>query len=108
MAKAIIHAGICGFTTQVITKIEDDVCTITLTSECQAINRLGEMLKEVNPYREISTRRGTPQTLEAGMKYCTHAACPVPVGIIKAVEVAAGLALPADVTITVSKEQDPG
>lgn len=104
MAKAMVHAGICGFKTTVITKMEEDMCTITLTSECQAIHRLGEKLTEVNPFREISTRRGIPLTLEAGMKYCTHAACPVPVAIIKAVEVAAGLALPADVTITISKE----
>jgi hypothetical protein len=38
-----------------------------------------------------------------GAKHCTHAACPVPVGIIKAVEVETGLALPADVSIKLSK-----
>ena len=38
-----------------------------------------------------------------GAKYCTHAACPVPVGIIKAVEIEAGLALPTDVSIKLTK-----
>jgi hypothetical protein len=37
-------------------------------------------------------------------KYCTHAACPVASGIIKAVEVEAGLALPGDVSIKISKD----
>jgi hypothetical protein len=37
------------------------------------------------------------------MKYCTHAACPVPVAIVKAIEIEAGLALPTDVTIKLSK-----
>ena len=32
--------------------------------------------------------------------------CPVPSGIIKAIEVAAGLALPKDASIQVSKEED--
>jgi hypothetical protein len=41
-----------------------------------------------------------------GTKYCSHAACPVPVGIIKAIEVEAHLALPADVTIKLSKENE--
>jgi hypothetical protein len=36
------------------------------------------------------------------VKFCSHAACPVPVGIIKAIEVESNLALPADVTIKVS------
>jgi hypothetical protein len=44
-----------------------------------------------------------PKIHEAGHKHCYHAACPVPVGIIKAMEIEAGLALPEDVTIRLSK-----
>lgn len=57
----------------------------------------------VNPFKEISFRRAIPQTYQETMKYCTHAACPVPTGIIKAVEVESGLALPADVNIQITK-----
>jgi hypothetical protein len=39
-------------------------------------------------------------------KHCKHAACPVPSGIIKAVEVASGLALPKDASIQVSQEEN--
>lgn len=106
MAKAEIFAGICGFNTQVITRMEDDVVKISIQSECQAINRLGEVLTEVEPFGEISFRRGMPQTLQAGAKYCTHACCPVPVGIIKAVEVEAGLALPMEVQIRLAKTEE--
>jgi hypothetical protein len=104
MAKAEIFSGICGFNTQVEARMDGDVVKISVVSECPAINRLGANLTEVEPYHEISFRRGMPQTIEAGVKYCTHAACPVPVGIIKAVEVEAGLALPKDATIKVSKD----
>jgi hypothetical protein len=103
VAKAEIFAGICGFSTVVETSTEGKACRITISSECDAIQRLGQELTQVNPFQEISTRRAMPQTLQMGAKYCTHAACPVPVGIIKAVEVESGLALPADVTIKVSK-----
>ena len=34
---------------------------------------------------------------------CKPPACPVPVGILKAIEVEAGLALPADVTIKLAR-----
>jgi hypothetical protein len=39
-------------------------------------------------------------------KHCKHAACPVPSGIVKAVEVASGLALPKDASIKVRQETD--
>ncbi|HZY41159.1 MAG TPA: hypothetical protein VFF59_04075 [Anaerolineae bacterium] len=103
MATAEIFAGNCGFSTQVEAKLEGKVCQLTITSDCAAIRKLAEDLTEVNPYQEISSKRATPKTLEAGLKYCTHAACPVPVGIIKVVEIEAKLALPQDVTIKLSK-----
>lgn len=103
MARAEIVAGVCGFSTVVETSGEGKVCHIAISSECEAIQRLGQELTQVNPFQEISFRRAMPQTLQMGARYCTHAACPVPVGIIKAVEVESGLALPADVTIKLSK-----
>jgi len=103
MAKAEVHAGVCGFTTIVVTTLDGDVCKVAIHSECAAMQRLGNELTEVNPYQEISYRRKTPLTMEMAEKYCPHAACPVPVGIIKAVEVESNLALPADVTIKVSR-----
>ena len=61
-------------------------------------------LTEVNPFEEISFRGEGPQTLRLAAKHCNHAACPVPSGIIKAIEVASGLALPRDAVIEVKKE----
>ncbi len=102
MAKAEIHPGNCGFTTIVEATMEGKVCKISITSECKAIQRLAQELTEVNPFQEISFRREMPATLQAGAKYCSHTACPVPVGIIKAVEVAARLALPGEATIKIT------
>ena len=104
MSKAEINAGICGHVTTVVASMEGKVCKLTITSDCQAIQNLAQELTEVNPLLEISCRRATPQTLQMGMKHCFHAACPVPVGIIKAIEVESKMALPKDVLIKVSKE----
>jgi hypothetical protein len=103
MAKAEIFAGICGFNTTVQTHMNGSTCQLEIHSECKAIQRLAENLTEVDPFKEISFRRQMPQTYEAAHQYCSHAACPVPSGIIKAIEVEAGLALPKDVTIRISK-----
>ena len=103
MAKAEIFSGICGFSTVVEATMNGKGCNLHITSECAAIQKLAQELTQVNPYQEISTKRTMPRTLELGAQYCTHAACPVPVGIIKAIEVEAKLALPKDVTIKLTR-----
>ena len=103
MARAEITSGICGFTTAVEARQEGSKIKLVIKSDCGAIQRLGEELTEVEPFQEITFRGQGPQTLKLGAKHCTHTACPVPVGIIKAIEVEAGLALPADASIKLSK-----
>ena len=78
------------------------MCKLQITSECDAIQRIAAELTEVDPFHEISFRREMPVIYEKAFKLCHHAACPVPSGMIKAVEVAAGLALPTDATIKLS------
>jgi len=104
MATAEIRSGICGFSARVTTTMDKRRCLVAIESDCDAIRRLGEELTEVNPFQEITFRGEGPRTLRLGAKHCYHPACPVPVGIIKAVEVAAGLALPAEATIRPAKE----
>lgn len=105
MAKAEIEAGNCGYTTTVeATADEMRRVTLHIESECAAVRRMAEHLTEVDPFQNISFRRGMPPVLELGATYCSHAACPVPVGIIKAIEVAAGVALPGEAKIVVSKD----
>jgi hypothetical protein len=83
-----------------------DICNVVITSDCEAVQRLAQVLTQVDPLQEISFGRSAPQTIQLGMQHCPHAACPVPVGIIKAIEVEAKLALPADVTIKISKSHE--
>ncbi len=78
-------------------------CNLVIRSDCKSIQKLAQNLKQVNPFQEISFRKSIPQTIELSMQHCPHASCPVPVGIIKAVEVSAKLALPADVLIKLSR-----
>ena len=103
MARAEIDSGICGFEAVVETRMDGNRCLISIESECEAIQKLAAEFTEVEPYGEISFRGTGPRTLQLVAVHCFHPACPIPVGIIKAIEVAAGLALPADVTIKLSK-----
>ena len=103
MAKAEIHSGACGYTTTVETTMNGKLCQIAVESDCKAIQKMAAELTEVEPFKEISSRRQTPKTLEMGLKHCIHAACPVPVGMIKAVEIESGLNLGVAVTIKLYK-----
>jgi hypothetical protein len=107
LAKAEICSGVCGFNTTVEAH-EDGAGQVELTieSDCKGIQRLAADLKQVDPYREFTYRGEGPLTFDVAAEYCSHAACPVPVGIIKAVEIEAGLALPADVSIKLSKSDN--
>ncbi len=105
MAKVEINSGACGLNTTVETKMDGMMkCTILIDSECEAIRALAAELTGVDPFQEISFRGQGPKTLELGAEHCYHTACPVPVGIIKAIEVAAGLNLPVDASIKFIKE----
>jgi hypothetical protein len=103
LSKAEITSGICGFTTIVKAQQQGRIVKLSIQSDCKAIQRLAGELTEVEPFQEITFRGKGPRTLEAGALYCSHPGCPVPVGIVKAVEVEAGLALPADAVIKLSK-----
>ncbi len=103
MAKAEIKAGICGFRTLVKAKMNNRVCNLTIESDCKYIQRLAQHLKQADPLQEISFHGSMPQTMQMNILYCPHAACPVAVGIVKAIEVEARLAIPADVSIRLFK-----
>lgn len=104
--KATINAGICGFTTTVVVRGDLSHCAVALDSACPAVRRLAAELNELDPLREVAQREATPLVWELAARHCPHAACPVPVGILKAVEVEAGLALPANVSVEIHRASD--
>jgi hypothetical protein len=100
LTRAKIFSGICGFTTTVEAVMDGrHRVLLTIESECEAVRRLAAELTQVNPFQEITFKGDGPLTLRLAAQHLCHTACPVPAGIIKAVEVAAGLALPADANI---------
>jgi hypothetical protein len=107
LAKAEIDPGICGFhTTCIATKNPDGTIHLAIESECQAVRKLAEQFQDVNAINEVFWRRRKPGIYEAVPQCLSHVACPVPSGILKAIEVEAGFALPKDVTIKVTKSDE--
>ena len=104
MAEAKIHAGICGFETVVRTRRQGKRCQVTIQSQCKSLQLLADNLTDVDPFQEISYAKSGPMTFQLAAKCRLHPACPVPAGIIKAVEVECRLAAPASASIQVTRQ----
>ena len=98
MTEAKIHAGICGFDAVVRTRRLGKRCQVSIQSDCKSLQKLAD-LTEVDPFQEISYSKSGPLTFQLAAKCRLHPACPVPAGVIKAVEVECKLALPANASI---------
>ena len=106
MTKARIDAGICGFITNITASSEDDQnVSFKITSDCENIQRLSKLISTVDAYNELKDGfDGVLYTaIRKVLKGCCSG-CAVPVGLFKAMQVAAKVALPKDVNITISKE----
>lgn len=101
-----IQAGICGFSTRVVaTQSEDELVRVEIESECEHVRRLAGELSVVDPMTLFTLKAKDSEVFAAGARCLAHQTCPVPVGILKAVEVAAGFALPQGVSLAIEKEE---
>jgi len=105
MANVRVTPGVCGFSTCVNAQADAAYnVSIEIESDCKLVSKLAEVLTQVSAFEEVSPPMTNTATYKAAAASKLHCACPVPAAILKAVEVAAGLALPADVHIEISND----
>jgi hypothetical protein len=104
MATVTIDPGICGLKTVITTSSDDEeTVKVTIVSECPSIQAMQEDLAEVNGDAVCFSPFSKSPVYLSAEKHFKHAACPVPAGIVKAVEIACGYALPRDVIMKITK-----
>jgi hypothetical protein len=99
--RATIHAGVCGFVTEVTaTADEESRVAFEIASPCENIQGLAARLPVVDALSEIGAGfdGDVHRAARAALKGCCSG-CVVPNGIFKAMQIAGGLALPRDVTM---------
>ncbi|MBT3178339.1 MAG: hypothetical protein HOG03_17520 [Desulfobacula sp.] len=106
MVNVEIKGGICGFTTQVYAEDKTGYkASFRLESKCPNWKKVDAFLggKELNMMTELFKDKKTgalnSQVMEVSLKMIPHVSCPVISGILKALEVSVGLALPKDAAI---------
>jgi hypothetical protein len=109
-AHADIQAGICGFRTHVTASAQRArLVSLTLDTHCETVAALAAALTghgDFDAFDEIDPRTdgSLMPIVRAHLKGCC-AGCAVPVGVFKALQVAAGLALPKDIEIGLSVDR---
>ena len=108
-ALVVVDGGICGFQTRIHAESDDTQnVTFKIASACEKVRAFGETLTAkgtVDGYAEIGAGSDgvVLTTARESLKSCCGA-CAAPVGAFKATQVAAGVALPKDVTLKITAE----
>jgi len=99
MVKVRIHCGACGFSTTVTAdKREEKEVQITLESECERVRRMSDDISTLTMMAAFTGFLSNP-VYRSAAKHLPHVACPVPSGILKALEVELGFNVPKDASI---------
>lgn len=106
MAKVHVVPGICGFTADVEAVSEDgQAVRVTIASDCPHVRAMAEAFAaegELDAFAEVFSKFGQNRVTAAAV-HLRHPVCTVPAGVLKAIEVACGLALPKDVVLAIEK-----
>jgi hypothetical protein len=100
MATVVVQAGACGYSVTVNAEPgAGGTVTVTLETDCEMVMKMKEDLRSLDKRAALTGFADNP-VYRAAAKHLKHVACPVPTGILKAIEVAAGLNVSRDVRIT--------
>ena len=103
--QARVQGGVCGLETVIVANSDDGMnVRLRIESDCPKVQELAGELPEIDAFEQILRKpfvETTPALLAA--KHKLHVSCLVPVSIVKAVEVAAGLALPVTCEVSLTR-----
>jgi hypothetical protein len=95
-----VDAGSCGFTAIIeVSKTGAQTVSVSISSDCEAVKKWGDKLGSVN-WRDCFGKHAYSSPIFVSAADCLrHVTCPVPIGLLKAIEVEIGASLPADARI---------
>ncbi len=106
MTKVKVYSGNCGYSTTITAERgEDKDVKITITSECEMVSRMQDDLPTLN-MMDAFVGFSNNRVYKSAAKRLKHVACPVPCGILKALEVESGICVPERVTVSFETERD--
>jgi hypothetical protein len=100
MTRVVVEAGVCGFTATVeVVRLSSRKVSVALASDCERVSQFGKNVREWD-WHHVLRQPGNYLASESVFQCMQHhVSCPVPLAILKAIEVEVGAALPRDVVI---------
>ncbi len=100
MKKLTCDPGVCGYIAHITADAPDgEAVTITVQSGCKGVAAMGEALAQMPDAYDLCLHKAGEGPVWQAARTCPHAACPVPVALVKCVEAECGLALPKNASI---------
>ncbi len=98
--KICVDAGVCKMKTLITAKDNGmGLIEIDIKSDCPNVLRMSWKLEPMSPYAEVEAPFDQSSVYKLASDAIPHTACPVPAGIVKALEVAGDLGLKRDSSI---------
>jgi len=99
MTRVVVDPGICGLPATVeVTRLTSTKVKVAVSSDCEMVTKACVQLSELDWTNALKPLQNS-LVYECAFQYIEHVTCPVPVAILKAIEVEVGVALPRDVSI---------
>lgn len=103
--RVLVDAGVCKMKTLIIAEANDmGLVELKIKSDCPNILRMSWGLEPLSPYAEVEAEFHKSEVYRLANESIPHTACPVPAGIIKALEVAGDLGLKRECSIRFLEE----
>jgi hypothetical protein len=105
-AVAYVDAGVCGFEATVTAEVDDPLgkARVGIETGCGNLKKLGELLQP--DIMDMMKKGGESEAgrMLNGVVPPSHYPCPVVYAVFQTVKIAAGLAIPKNVTVGLSKQ----
>ncbi len=98
-----VKPGICGFETAIyVSKHSRNNVKIEIKTQCEFVQEFAKQVRQIS-WKDALTRIDQSIIYKEAAKTIKHTACPIPMVVLKAIEVEIGVALPENITIEFCK-----
>jgi hypothetical protein len=98
MTRATVTCGACGFLARIeVVRTGRTTVRIRIFSDCDALQRWADAIATVDWRQPLGAMAETGDFWQSALRRLNHRSCPVPMAVLKTIEVEMGAALPVDV-----------
>lgn len=99
MTKVVVDSGICGFAATVqARRVGKQDVGVDVACGCEQVEAFAAAIALI-PWKRAFGRMCDTVVYQAASRHLRHATCPIPMAVIKAIEVEVRAALPRDVAL---------